>query len=235
MAETGLLEEILPIFIPMIGCAQNKYHSFDVWGHTLATIDSLPNTDPILRLAGLFHDIGKPWVKGTHPVTGESTFYGHEDLGAGMARLILTGLKFSNEDLDRITHLVRHHLIRYGREWSNATIRRWVRTVGSKNVADLCILARADTAGKGPAKVALDVKLIDDLEDRVQNLSLTEVIPESTKILAINGHDVMQLLGIPPGPKVGKILNSMLEAVIDDPNLNNRKSLLRLVEVIYTQ
>jgi len=232
MAETGMLEVFIPEFKASFGCAQNKYHAFDVWEHTLVTLDRVPATKPLLRFAALFHDIGKPAVKEAHPVTGDATFYNHEVVGADMTREILTRLRFATEDLEAIVHFVRHHYIRYEADHGAPAVRRWVRKVGLDNVPDFCTLAHADIDGKGPAKVALEETLIDALRDRVARMSVTETIPTSTKVLVINGRDVMEALGIAPGPRVGRVLNALLESVTDDPSLNERETLLRLAKEI---
>jgi len=232
MAETGILGVTVPEFELMFGCSQNKYHAYDVWEHTLRVLDACPVGDPILRLGALFHDVGKPLVKAPHPVTGDGTFYDHEVVGAEVTETILNRLKFSTEDRDRIVHLVRHHFIRYEKGWSKATIRRWVRRVGLENVAPLCTLARADIAGKGPAMMELEPEIIDELESRIATMQVTEVMPTSTKVLVINGKDVMDHLGIPPGPGVGKVLAALLEAVTDDPEANTRERLLDLASKV---
>jgi tRNA nucleotidyltransferase (CCA-adding enzyme) len=228
MADLGLLALIVPEMIPMIGCGQNKYHAFDVWKHTMETVDACPSGDPVLRWGALFHDIGKPASKGAHPVHGDATFYNHENIGAEMMDTLLPRLKLSGEDASRITHLVRHHFIRYESSWPAATVRRWIRKVGLDSVTSLCTLARADIAGKGPARVQLEEDIINELESRVANMKITEVIPTSTKVLTINGNDVMKHLGIGPGPTIGKVLNALLEVVTDNPDANTRDNLLAL-------
>jgi tRNA nucleotidyltransferase (CCA-adding enzyme) len=232
MAYTGMLNITVPEMVPMIKCSQNRYHSFDVWEHSLATLDACPQEDQVLRWGALFHDIGKPKSKGVHPEHGDATFYDHENIGATMANEILPRLKLSNEDQERIVHLVRHHFIRYNAEWSAATIRRWVRRVGLDNVASLCNLARADIFGKGPAKVQLEEDTINELEAKIANMRVTEVLPTSTKVLTINGNDVMTHLGIGPGPTVGRVLTALLELVTDNPEVNTRENLLTLAETI---
>jgi tRNA nucleotidyltransferase (CCA-adding enzyme) len=226
MLNCGLLETTAPEFLPMNGCTQNKYHGFDVWGHTLSVVASLPADDPLLRLAALFHDIGKPTTKGTNEKTGEVTFYGHEDVGAAMAEDILRRMTFSNDDVGRVCHLVRHHLIPYDSSWSKAAIRRWARKVGLEHAPSLLSLARADIAGKGPAEEPRDTSTIDELEERLGKLQVEEKIPTSTTQLAINGVDIMEHLGIDPGPAVGEHLKRLLELVTDDPTLNTREALL---------
>ncbi len=232
MVDTSMLALTVPEMLPMVGCTQNRYHFFDVWEHSLVTLDACPAEDAVLRWGALFHDIGKPKSKGVHPEHGDATFYDHESIGAAMATEILLRLKLSNEDQERIVHLVRHHFIRYSSDWSAATIRRWVRRVGLDNVASLCTLARADIFGKGPAKVQLEEDIINELEAKIANMKVTEVIPTSTKVLVVNGHDVMTHLGIGPGPTVGKVLSALLELVTDQPEVNTRENLLTLAETI---
>jgi tRNA nucleotidyltransferase (CCA-adding enzyme) len=229
MEHTGVLDLILPEMRPMVGCTQNRYHSYDVWTHTMVTLDHCPAENPIIRFGALFHDVSKPEVKGVHPVHGDATFYDHEHVGAKKTDEILTRLRFSTEDRERIVHLVRHHFIRYERGWAAPVLRRWVRKVGLESVQTLCILARADIAGKGPIPtVGLEASIIDELEARVGSMKLTEVIPTSTKVLVINGNDVMTHLGLTPGPAVGRILTTLLEFVTDDPECNTRERLLEL-------
>jgi tRNA nucleotidyltransferase (CCA-adding enzyme) len=230
MADTGMLWAILPELVPMLGCKQNRFHGFDVWLHTLETVDACPADDIILRMAALLHDVGKPTVKGVNEATGDSTFYDHEVIGAEMADVILTRLKFSNEHKSRIVHLVRYHYVRYERSWSSATLRRWVRKVGLSHVPALIQLGRADRSAKGPSQVELDASLFDELEERLATLQVSEVIPTSTHSLAINGDDVMEVLGLSPGPQVGKVLNQFLEVVTEDPSLNTREKLLLLLQ-----
>lgn len=232
MVHTGVLDVTLPEMLPMVGCTQNRYHAYDVWKHTMVTLDHCPADNPLLRFGALFHDVSKPETKGVHPVHGDATFYDHEIVGAKRTDEILTRMKFSNEDREMISHLVRHHFIRYEIGWSAPALRRWVRKVGLENVPTLCTLARADIAGKGNARVELEPATINDLESRVANMKLTEVIPTSTKILVIDGHDVMTHLGISPGPAVGKILASLLEFVTDDPECNTREKLLELASEV---
>src|SRR5207344_2211850 len=137
MSSLGLLEQLAPEFLPLEGCEQNRYHAFDVWGHTMRVLDAAPCADVALRFAGLFHDIAKPQTKGVHPTTGEATFYNHEEVGAEVTDGILHRLKFSNEERERIVHHVRWHLIPYEPGWSAAAIRRWVRRVGLANVPSI--------------------------------------------------------------------------------------------------
>jgi tRNA nucleotidyltransferase (CCA-adding enzyme) len=226
MLETGVLGVVLPEFMPMVKCTQNRYHEFDVWQHTVKVV---ANSPPQLRLAALFHDVGKPASKSVNAKTKDGTFYDHENIGAEMTDAIMQRLKFSTKERENVVHLVKHHFIRYDASWSNSVIRRWVRKVGVENVSPLCELARADIKGKGQALFPLDGDWIQVLLDRIKQISDVSAIPTSTKSLAISGKDVMDALGIGPGPEVGVILRKLLEAVTDNPELNHREELLALV------
>jgi len=226
MMVTGMLQVHVPEMLPMFGCTQNAYHAYDVWQHTMKVLDACSVEDPILRVAALFHDICKPATKGTHKETGDATFYNHEVEGADLTEQILTRLKFSTVDKVRIVHLIRHHLIHYHSGWDNSAIRRWVNKVGLEHIESLCDLARADIEGKGPAKKAKDVSSINELEDRIRTLQRTEVMPTSTRVLALDGKVLMQHFGLTPGPKVGKVLRALLGVVMDDPSKNTLEQLL---------
>lgn len=232
MLDTGMLEALAPELMPMVGCQQNKYHAWDVWQHTLVVVDACPANDPILRMAALLHDVGKPASKGAKEGTGDATFYDHEIVGEDLARDFLSRMRFSVRERERVTHLVRHHFVRYESDWSDTAVRRWVRKVRPEHVADLCVLARADIVGKGPSESKLDTKSIDELEQRIKALNEAAAMVTSTKLLAIDGSDVMARLGIGPGQTVGKVLNALLERVTEDPTINNREALLGLVDTI---
>lgn len=222
----GLLLPLVPEFQPLLGCTQNRWHRFDVWTHSMLVLDAVPASDPVLRFAGLFHDIAKPQTKGVHPVTGDATFYNHEEVGAEVTDGILQRLKFSNDERDRIVHHVRHHLIPYEPGWTAASIRRWVRRVGAGNVKSLCELGRADLAGKGTELAGGRGSALDELEERIANMTIHQPIATATSQLAISGGDVMLALGLGPGPAVGAKLRELLDYVTDHPEANTREALL---------
>ena len=232
MAETGMLAVISPELDRMVGCEQNRFHAFDVWKHTLRVVDACPATDPVLRMGALFHDVGKPVVKSIHPKTGEPFFSGHEEEGARMATEITARLRFSKSERESVSHLVLHHFVQFDSSWTASAVRRWVRKVGLENVPSVLTLARADMAGKGPAESELDASVFDELEARVDRLQSEAALPTSSSSLAINGQDVMNRLGIRPGPEVGRILAALLEAVTEDPACNTRERLLQIAEEI---
>ncbi len=223
MARTGILEVISPELCESRGCEQNRYHAYDVWGHAMACLDAAPK-DPTLRVAALLHDIGKPRSRAFSPKTNDYTFYNHEAIGAEIVDPLLHKLKFPNDVRQRIVSLVRHHLICYTSDWSDTAVRRWLKRVGLEVAPQLYELGRADARGKGrPAEE--DLRHIDELEARAKEL-LASGAALSTRDLAISGHDLMKEFSLKPGPVIGRVLDGLLELVLESPELNNRESLL---------
>ena len=223
MRRTDLLGITCPEMIESVGCEQNKYHAFDVWGHAMACLDAC-DPKPGLRMAALLHDIGKPRSRAFSDKTNDFTFYDHERIGAEMADPILTRLKFSNDERAHIIGLVRHHLICYSDDWTDAAVRRWLRRVGPSLAEDLYRIGRADALGKG-RDVTEDLAMLGRLRERAEALILAGAAL-STRDLAIRGNDLMKALEILPGPVIGKILERLLEVVTDDPAKNERSALV---------
>ncbi len=217
----GLLEHVIPELREGIGIVQNKHHIYTVWEHNLLALDYAASKDYSLevRLASLLHDVGKPRTKaGDGP---DSTFYNHEVVGAKMTKILLERLKFSTKFVRHVTHLVRYHLFYYNvGEVTKAGIRRFVRRVGEENIEDLLKVREADRIGSGVPK-AFPYKL-RHLKFMIEQVKADPVSP---KMLAVKGEDVMKLLGISPGPKIGWILSILLEEVLDDPTRNERENL----------
>jgi tRNA nucleotidyltransferase (CCA-adding enzyme) len=227
MAQTGILAVTYPELAAQRGCAQNKWHAFDVWEHTLETLDALEG-DPVLRLAGLLHDVGKPRTRAFSDKTQDFTFYNHETVGADLADVWLRAYRFSNDERERVTHLIRNHLVCYSDEWSDAGVRRFVKRVSKERLADLLRLARADAAGKGrPVDAELDG--LARLQTRVDAV-LAAGSALSTRDLAVNGQDVMSRLAIKPSRRIGEVLELLLERVLEKPELNERELLLGLID-----
>ncbi|MDQ3880655.1 MAG: CCA tRNA nucleotidyltransferase, partial [Chloroflexota bacterium] len=143
MEQLGLLGEVLPEVASLRGVPQAKALPGDALDHSLRTLDALPASDPVLRLAGLLHDVGKPGTMADH------RFVGHEILGARLARDVVERLRFARAEIQRVTHLVRHHMFTYAPDWTDAAVRRFVRRVGSDRLDDLFALRRADNAASG--------------------------------------------------------------------------------------
>lgn len=212
----GLLEYIIPELLEGVGVEQNKHHIYTVWEHNLRalayTIEK--NYSLAIRLGALLHDVGKPRTKaGDGP---NSTFYQHEYVGARMTRDLLTRLRFPKDIVSHVTHLVRNHLFYYNvGEVSEAGVRRFINRVGMDMVQDIIKIREADRIGSGVPK-ALPYKLrhLLFMIDKVRR------DPVSPKMIKINGSQLMKELGIKPGPRVGWILNILLEEVLDDPSKN---------------
>lgn len=222
MRETGLLKFVMPELLEGYGVGQNKHHIYNVWEHNLNALKYAADKKYsfVVRMASLLHDVGKPRSKrGEGP---DSTFYGHEVIGARMAAEILSRLRFSKDISEKIVKLVRYHLFYYNvGEVTESSVRRLLAKVGPENIEDLIKVREADRIGSGVPK-AVPYKL-RHLKFIIEKVSKD---PISVKMLVINGNDVMEILGISPGPKVGLLLNSLLAQVLEDPSLNTREKLL---------
>ncbi|MEK6607918.1 MAG: HDIG domain-containing metalloprotein [Myxococcota bacterium] len=226
MRETGLLAEVIPELCEGVGLRQNRFHAYDVYQHSLACMDATRG-DPILRLAALLHDVGKP--RAAQPRTedpSEMTFYRHEVGGAEMADAISRRLKLSNQERERCVALVRHHMFWYTEDWSAPTVRRFIRRVGKERLEDLFALRGGDVVARGRGE---DPRVeIAALRQRIDEALVAEAALKITD-LAIGGQDVARALDVPPGPIIGKVLRALLERVTDDPSLNTKERLEALV------
>ncbi|MGD0526758.1 MAG: HD domain-containing protein [Polyangiaceae bacterium] len=225
MLRTGILGITCPELLEGVGMEQNKWHAFDVWRHGMECMDAC-QADPVLRIAALLHDVGKPRTRAWSEKTKDWTFYDHDRVGAEIAAPIAERLRFSNDERERIVALVRFHLFHYTDEWSDAAVRKWIRRVGAERVPDLYVLNQADVRAKG-RDFAPDLAALAALEAHVARV-LAEGTALSTRDLKINGRDLMSEIGVKPGRVIGEILEALLEAVTTDPALNDRDRLLDL-------
>jgi len=227
MRATGILGVTFPQLLEQVGCTQNQNHAYDVWEHTMKCLDAA-RPDPIHRVAALLHDVGKPQTRRYSDKTNDYTFYRHEVVGAEIADAWLREYRFSNHDRKRIVGLVRYHLVCYSEDWTDSAVRRFLRRAGRENSDELLALVRADVLAKG-LLVENELRAIDRLQERIQ-----EVLEAGSALrvnqLAINGHDIMRHLNSQPGPKIGRILERLLEQVIENPELNQRERLFELVD-----
>ncbi len=216
LKDLGLLEYVLPELAEGVGVGQNKHHIYPVFEHSINSLEYAAHAkyDLSVRLAALLHDVGKPKTKrGDGP---NSTFYGHEVVGAKMTKAALARLKFSKAIADNVTHLVRYHLFYYNvDEVTEAGVRRLVRKVGPEHMDDLIKLRTADRKGSGVPK-AMPYKL-RHLKFLIEKVSRD---PLTVGMLKVRGEDVMRILKIDPGPKVGLILKALMDEVLDDPGKN---------------
>lgn len=226
MRRTGILEVTYPELLEQVGCEQNRWHAYDVWNHTMRVLDESEG-GPIERVAALLHDIAKPRTRAWSEKTDDWTFYHHEKVGADMADRWLRDYRFSNQERELVVALIRHHLICYGSEWTDAAVRRFIKRVGTENVEPLLRLGEADALGKG-REVDQELAALAELRRRIDK-TIEEGNALTTRDLAVNGQDVLEHVPS-PGPIVGDILRTLLDRVLEDPSLNTRDKLLPLIE-----
>lgn len=211
MRETRLLDQFAPELVALYGVTQNKFHKYDVWRHTLVALENLPPETPLeVRLSLLLHDIGKPATR-TEERNGDVHFYHHEDIGAEIARVLLTRLRYPNETIDAVTRLVALHM-RYGAyktAWTDAAVRRLIRSVGELR-RDLFTVARADISACNT-----DEFIIADLNGLSERMeSIESVAHVTTATSPLSGQEIIALLGVPPGPIIGKVKEALTDAVV---------------------
>ncbi|NMC36179.1 HD domain-containing protein [Candidatus Beckwithbacteria bacterium] len=218
MLATGLLHYVLPEMEETVGVEQAGHHTKDVWHHSLDAAAACPSPDPIIRLATLIHDSGK--AKAYRKQNGKITFYGHEVVSGRLAKKIGERLHLSNRDKERLFILVRYHMFAYNPEMTDAAIRRFIRKIGLENINDMMMLRIGDRVGGGSRQTSWRLR---ELQQRIGQVLYT---PMQIKDLKVSGHDVMEILGISGGPKVGEILNILFEEVMENSNKNDRDYLL---------
>jgi tRNA nucleotidyltransferase (CCA-adding enzyme) len=219
LADTGILDAILPELAGQRGIPQSKIPGHDLWDHTLATVDAavtLRPGDEQLAMAALLHDAGKPETfSGGH-------FRGHPEAGATIAREVLGRIAYPSRDSAHIRRLIEEHMFQYLPGWSDAAVRRFMRRVGPEIVDDLLRLRQADNLGSGLAPDAGDLA---ELRDRVA-AERDRGAPLSLGDLAIDGDDLQAEVGVTPGPWLGVLLGRLLDSVVSDPKRNSRQRLL---------
>jgi len=228
LRKAKLLRYIIPELEQGVGISQNKHHLYTVYEHSILSLKyaAQRNYNLVVRLAALLHDIAKPQVKeGEGP---EATFYNHDTLGAKFAIRILERLRFPKKIIEKVAHLIRHHMFVYDPETvTEAGVRRLLRRVGPENINDLINLRIADRLGSGcPKAVPYRLRHLFYLIERVSR------DPISVKMLKVDGYDVMKTLNLKPGPRIGLLLEALLAEVLEDPQKNTKKYLLgRLKEL----
>jgi tRNA nucleotidyltransferase (CCA-adding enzyme) len=218
LLEVGVLERIMPHLVKCVGVKQpGGYHKWDVFDHTMVCVDNTPKRLNV-RLAALFHDLGKPDTK--ELVKDGATFYGHDRLSTGMAAELMRNLRYSNELTDQVKTLVAKHM--YSDQAGEKGIRRLIRAVGVDLIYDLLDLRRADIAAQGMGQDSAEV---DDFEKKI-TAEIEKKSPFGIKDLAVNGNDLMRDFHLEEGPAIGRILNYLLEITLDNPEFNTREKLL---------
>jgi len=227
LLRTGLLAGIIPELLESVNFRQNRFHRWDVWRHTLRVLDFAPG-DLVVRLAALLHDVAKPRCAAPREdAPEENTFYDHEKVGAALTVEILERLKLPRREIERVALLVAEHNWYYRPEWNDATVRRVLARIGPAELPALWALRRADLQARGRL-VEEGLSNQAEAEARFQR-EIDRAAALKIADLAISGADVMAGLAIGPGRQVGEVLKRLLDRVIDDPDLNTRETLLRLV------
>lgn len=222
--ETGVTAVILPEFDKMMETEQkNPHHCYSVGEHTLCAMKSI-KADKVLRLAMLFHDVGKPETL-TVDEEGISHFYGHPEVGMEMTRQIMRRLKFDNDTLYKVTKLVRNH--DYDISPTPKGMRRAVYKIGEDIMPMLFPVKQADMDAQSDYKREEKQQLLDELI-KVYGKVLEEKDCVSLKTLAVTGSDLIAA-GIKPGKEIGEILNRLLQLVIDHPEYNTKEYLMNRV------
>lgn len=229
MQQCGLLMYILPELEAGFGVGQNRFHADDVAMHTLHTIDALSPKYPKFRWMALLHDLGKVPCKRFKKEKGDYVFYGHQYASKRMGKSIMRRLRFSNKDIETASSVVENHMYNLKPNLPDGAIRRFVRKLGKENVEGFLRMRMADRRGnrlndesyeKGIFHFMRTLRKIEKAENAL-----------TVKSLHINGNDLIAM-GLPPGPLFSKILNHLLERVLDDPELNQREWLMQLAQLL---
>ena len=228
LRKLNLLKHIIPEIEEGYKVSQNKHHIYDCYEHSVRSLDyaAKQNFNKDVRIAALLHDVGKPRSK--RGEGSDATFYGHEIIGARLAKRALNRLKFPKKNIEKIVKLVRYHLFYYNPdEVGESSVRRLVRQVGPESMEELLQVRMADRIGSGVPKA--EPYKLRHLKYIIEKVSQD---PISSKMLKIDGGDVMSILKIKEGPKVGKVLDILLSYVLDDPKRNNRKVLEKEIQIL---
>ncbi len=232
LADTELLAQFAPELDACRGEFADGNGDLDLFEHLSRSCEGAPRNDVELRLAALLHDVGKPSSRGTDDA-GRATFHRHEEISAEMTRNLLLRLRMPRKTIARVEHLVRHHMFGYSHEFSDAAVRRLIRRVGEEHLGDLMSLRRADIYGKTGHPTPSP--LLEELGRRVRHLQREDLVL-SPRDLAVNGNTILERLGplgLERGRTLGTIIDFLVEAVTDDPALNQKETLLEIAERFY--
>ncbi len=223
--QTGVLAVISPELAAQRGILQNKVPGEDLWHHTLRTVDAAPAVRPVVRLAALLHDIGKP------ATLTDGRFPHHESVGAALAEALLRRLRYPRPAAEVVVDLVRHHMFQTDPAATDAAIRRFIKRVGAERIDALFALRRADAIGSGGDPDHPETQAFRACVER----ELQAAHPLDRAALAVNGDDLVAELGMTPGPRLGRVIEELLDRVITDPGLNERGSLMLLAQGILAE
>ncbi len=222
LKEAGLVQEILPELEKAFGIEQKspgRHHIYDVGNHLLMSLKNCKSTDPVVRFATLIHDIGKPQTYKKLP-SGVITFYNHEVVSTKIAENIAERLRFSAKEKEKFIILIRWHQFTVDERQTDSAIRRFIRNVGKEYVNDMLDLRVGDRLGGGARETSWR------LEEFKKRLIEVQKEPFSLKDIKIDGADVMKVLNLKPGPKVGEILEMIFNEVVEKKTENKKEALI---------
>jgi putative nucleotidyltransferase with HDIG domain len=223
---SGLMTEIIPELEKTFGVEQKspgRHHIYDVGTHLFMSLKNCKSESPIVRLATLIHDIGKPQTYKLQD-NGVVTFYNHEVVSTRIAENIADRLRFSNKEKDKFIKLVKFHQFTVDEKQTDSAVRRFIKNVGKENIQDMLDLRVADRLGGGARETSWR------LEEFKSRLIEVQKQPFTVKDLKIDGNDVMKILNIKGSPKVGEILNELFKEVVSKKIPNDKKGLLSRLE-----
>ncbi|MGW7572771.1 CCA tRNA nucleotidyltransferase [Streptomyces sp. NPDC054765] len=239
LVDSGLADQVLPE-LPALRLESDEHHRHkDVYEHSLTVLEQAIDLeengpDLVLRLAALLHDIGKPRTR-RFENDGRVSFHHHEVVGAKMTKKRMTALKYSNDMVKDVSHLVELHLRFHGYgtgEWTDSAVRRYVRDAGPQ-LSRLHKLTRSDCTTRNKRKASALSRAYDGLEERIARLQEQEELEAIRPDL--DGNDIMQILGIRPGPEVGKAYKQMLELRLEHGPMGREAAVAALKEWWATQ
>lgn len=223
LREAGILKIILPELEKCFGIMQKgPKHArvYDIGNHSLSTLKHTPSPDPLVKFAALLHDVGKADTVAT-AADGNVTFYNHDVVGGNLVLRIAKRFNLSKKQTDKLFRLVRFHMFTVTEDQTDSAIRRFIKNVGPENIADMMALRIGDRLGGGTQRETS--WRMEKFQERIKQVFKK---PFSISDLKVNGNDVMKILKIKPGPKVGEILQKLFDQVQKDSSLNNRDYLL---------
>ncbi|MFZ2500488.1 MAG: HD domain-containing protein [Minisyncoccia bacterium] len=228
--QLGILEYISPELVRSVGVEQNQAHSYDVFEHLMRSMQHAADKKWSLdiRLTALFHDVAKPETRRWAEEKKEWTFHGHEVVGSRVTKKILEGLHFSRETIERVTKLVRWHMFFSDPEQITlSAVRRMIVNVGEENIWDLLNIRICDRVGTGRPKE-------QPFRFRKYKAMVEQALrdPVSVKMLKTDGEHIMEKFHVKPGPRIGYVLNALLEEVLDDASLNTVEYLDKKTETL---
>ena len=223
LKNSGLLALILPELDICFTIPQKsplRHHIYDAGTHQVMALKSCPSKDPITRFATLIHDIGKASTFRKNSETELITFYNHEVVSTQLAENIAARFHLSNELKEKLIQLVKYHQFTVSEIQTDKAVRRFFKNLGSSYIQDMLDLRTGDRIGSGAKPTSWRLELFKKRLEEVQKQ------PFKVSDLKIDGNDVMKILKIKPGPKVGEVLNKLFDQVVEG-KIKNEKDLLK--------